>query len=444
MPLSETRPGIPTQITLKVLEVPPRGKGGTPSPDTVITEVSDKNILLFEDVLEEGQHLLERHAGLENFLDAAEDDGIFDPALLDVPPEEIKEDLELQRFLTHVDKYSGSLDEPREDELAESEIELEDADDDRSFRAALRAEADTGGTIDALTLWLDEAGRVPLLTTAQEVSLAKRMEKAITARKRLARGKVTPQKRALLEATVEDGWQAREHLIGANFRLVISIAKRYMGRGVPFMDLIQEGNVGLLRGVKKFDYHRGYKFSTYATWWIRQAVTRALADQSHDVRLPSHIAETVSKVHAVMRRLTGELGRSPTAQEIADEFGMPDAKKVAYLLSLGHEVSMETPVGPDDAVLGDFIPDESPDVVAYATRHLLREDIDEALESIPPRYARILRMRYGLLDGYSYMLEEVGRKMGLTRERIRQIEGLALSRLRHLTHRRKFRDYLRE
>src|SRR5687768_895651 len=332
--------------------------------------------------------------------------------------------------------------EPTEDELvAVEETEVE-------------PEADLGlddylaniDTDDTIGLYLKEVSRVPLLTAEEEVKLAQRIERGRMSREELAHGSVTPKRRLDLRRLIEDGWGAREHLITANSRLVISVAKKYMGRGVPFLDLIQEGNIGLIRATKKFDYRRGHKFSTYATWWIRQAVTRAIADQGRTIRVPVHMGDQINKMLRVSHQLTQDLGREPTTEELGDALSVT-AKKVESIIQIARRpLSLETPTDEEeDSVLGDFIQDEdSPEPVEIATHNLLREQIAEVLNGLPPREVRILQLRYGLLDGESYTLEEVGKKMGVTRERVRQIEAQALSRLRHPTHRRKLRDYLRE
>jgi RNA polymerase primary sigma factor len=338
-----------------------------------------------------------------------------------------------------VDAEDASEDELEETEQEAENDSLSELGQDDTYLSAIDAD-------DTIGLYLKEIGRVPLLTAAEEVSLAKRMEKAKFARERLAKGGLTPKKRAELQAVVEDGMAAREHLITANSRLVISVAKKYIGRGVPFLDLIQEGNIGLIRAAKKFDYHRGHKFSTYATWWIRQAVTRAIADQGRTIRVPVHMGDQINKMLRVSHQLTQDLGREPTTEELGDALSVT-AKKVESIIQVARRpLSLETPTDEEeDSVLGDFIQDEdSPEPVEIATHNLLREQIAEVLNGLPPREVRILQLRYGLLDGESYTLEEVGKKMGVTRERVRQIEAQALSRLRHPTHRRKLRDYLRE
>ncbi len=297
---------------------------------------------------------------------------------------------------------------------------------------------------DSISLYLKEIGRVPLLTAEEEVSLAKRMEKGRDSRRKLAQGVEDWEERERLLWLVRDGQAAQEHLIKANSRLVVSVAKKYVGRGVPFLDLIQEGNIGLIRAVKKFDFRRGFKFSTYATWWIRQAVTRAIADQGRTIRVPVHMYEQINRLTRTSRQLVQELGRDPTTEEIAEELGV-SARKVEHIMRVSQRpLSLEMPVGEEeDSYLGDFIEDEDADAPSEAAgQQILREVIDEIFQSLTPREVRILQLRFGLVDGYCYTLEEVGKKFGVTRERIRQIEAQALSRLRHPSRSRKLRDYL--
>jgi RNA polymerase primary sigma factor len=298
---------------------------------------------------------------------------------------------------------------------------------------------------DSISLYLKEIGQVPLLTAEEEVRLAKQMERGRRARRhRLAQGELTDDDREQLEKLAEEGKAAQDHLVKANSRLVVSVAKKYIGRGVPFLDLIQEGNIGLIRAVNKFDYRRGYKFSTYATWWIRQAVTRAIADQGRTIRVPVHMYEQINKLTRASRKLVQELGRQPTIEEIAEELDVPLRKVERIMRVAQRPLSLETPVGEEeDSYLGDFIEDvETVPPVDAASRSLLREDLDKTLSSLTPREVRILQLRFGLVDGYSYTLEEVGRKFGVTRERIRQIEAQALGRLRHPSRSRRLRDYL--
>jgi RNA polymerase primary sigma factor len=329
---------------------------------------------------------------------------------------------------------------PTEKELSEEEEE-EETEQAESPDENYLANIDTDDTIG---LYLKEVGRVPLLTAEEEVELAQRIERGRLAREELARGNVTPRRRQELQMLIEDGWAAREHLITANSRLVISVAKKYMGRGVPFLDLIQEGNIGLIRAAKKFDYRRGHKFSTYATWWIRQAVTRAIADQGRTIRVPVHMGDQINKLLRVQHQLTQRLGRDPSVEELAVALEVTPQKVENMIQVARRPLSLETPTDDEeDSVLGDFIQDdEFPAPDDTATYNLLREHLESVLDGLPPREVRILQLRYGLLDGQAYTLEEVGRKMGVTRERVRQIEAQALSRLRHPAIRRKLREYL--
>jgi RNA polymerase primary sigma factor len=335
------------------------------------------------------------------------------------------------------------LEEPSEEELSDDEhaepVEVARPD-------VILDDLGSIDTDDTIGLYLKEVSRVPLLNAEEEVELAQRIERGRMSREELAQGNVSVKRRTELRRLIEDGWAAREHLITANSRLVISVAKKYMGRGVPFLDLIQEGNIGLIRATKKFDYRRGHKFSTYATWWIRQAVTRAIADQGRTIRVPVHMGDQINKLLRVQHQLTQRLGREPSVEELAEALDVPP-KKVENMIQVARRpLSLETPTDDEeDSVLGDFIEDdEAPPPDDSATYNLLKQHLEEVLNSLPPREVRILQLRYGLLDGQAYTLEEVGRKMGVTRERVRQIEAQALSRLRHPTIRRKLRDYLGE
>jgi len=335
----------------------------------------------------------------------------------------------------------ATIGEPGDEELLEEEETEEDIRKEISIEENYLANIDTDDTIG---LYLKEVGRVPLLTAEEEVELAQRIEHGRLSREELARGNVGQRRRQELQYLIQDGWMAREHLITANSRLVISVAKKYMGRGVPFLDLIQEGNIGLIRAAKKFDYRRGHKFSTYATWWIRQAVTRAIADQGRTIRVPVHMGDQINKLLRIQHQLTQRLGRDPSVEELADALEVNPSKVENMIQVARRPLSLETPTDDEeDSVLGDFIQDEeisAPD--DSATYNLLREHLDIVLDGLPPREVRILQLRYGLLDGQAYTLEEVGRKMGVTRERVRQIEAQALSRLRHPAIRRKLREYL--
>ncbi|HEV3353720.1 MAG TPA: RNA polymerase sigma factor RpoD [Acidimicrobiales bacterium] len=319
---------------------------------------------------------------------------------------------------------------------------------------AAREERSSVGTADPVRMYLKEIGKVPLLTGPQEVSLAQRIEAGLDAVAKVAEledrygdPETIPEDRLMpLEAIVADGLQAKRDLIEANLRLVVSIAKRYLGRGMLFLDLIQEGNLGLIRAVEKFDYTKGFKFSTYATWWIRQAITRAIADQARTIRIPVHMVETINKVLRVQRQMLQELGREPTVEELAIKVGLTPAR-VREIQRLALEpVSLETPVGEEDeSHLGDFIEDQQAVAPAEAAaRALLNEAVGEALEELTDRERKIVRLRFGLEDGQARTLEEVGKEFGVTRERIRQIESKTLAKLRHPIRSLRLRDYLDE
>ncbi|MBN1564205.1 MAG: RNA polymerase sigma factor RpoD [Anaerolineae bacterium] len=315
----------------------------------------------------------------------------------------------------------------------------EDDDEDDTFDLSGVSSDDTVG------LYLKEMARVPLLTTEEEVDLAKRLEAGNAASAELARlgNDIADDVRFSLMQTIEDGKAARDHLIKANTRLVVSIAKKYMGRGVHFLDLIQEGNLGLMKAVEKFDYTRGYRFSTYATWWIRQTITRAIADQGRTIRVPVHMSDRIRRLYKTARQLEQENGRKPTPEEIAERMDL-EPRKVQWMLKVSwRPMSLERPVGEEeDSELGSFIEDlTTPTPTQSAYQNLLREKVEEVLGTLTAREARILRLRFGLQNGRSYTLEEVGQKFGLTRERIRQIEGKALRRLRHPRRSRQLRDF---
>jgi RNA polymerase primary sigma factor len=334
------------------------------------------------------------------------------------------------------------LEVPEEAELEEEEEELERegalaTDEETYFRAV---EID-----DTIGLYLKEIGQVPLLTQEEEIELAKRMERGRMAEKELRKNGLDPERRRELQALVEDGLAARDHLIRANARLVISVAKKYIGRGVSFLDLIQEGNIGLIRAANKFNYRLGHKFSTYATWWIRQAVTRAIADQSRTIRVPVHMGDQINRLMRVSHRLTQELGREPSSEELAQVMDIPTQKAEQMITFARRPLSLDMPTDDEEeSALGDFIEDESAVVpVEAVSASMLRDVIMEILQELPPREVRVLQLRYGLVDGETYTLEEVGKKLGVTRERVRQIEAQALSRLRHPAHARRLKDFLR-
>ncbi len=389
----------------------------------------------------------EEEGGIEYLLALGQTQGYvtFDDILSVFP--EAEENLDqLEEVFSVLMEAGIQVGEPDEAKAEEEEGEGEETtkepplskDEEAYYRAV---EAD-----DTIGLYLREISRVPLLTHEEEIELAKRMERGRRAEKQLQRDGLDPEKRKELEALVEDGRRAREHLIRANSRLVISVAKRYIGRGVPFLDLIQEGNIGLIRAANKFNYRLGHKFSTYATWWIRQAVTRAIADQSRTIRVPVHMGDQINRLLRTSHRLTQELGREPTPEELAEALDIPPRKVEQMLEVARRPLSLDMATDDEEEnTLGDFIEDERavapPEAVSES---MLREAIREILQNLPPREVRILELRYGLVDGETYTLEEVGKKLGVTRERVRQIEAQALSRLRHPVHARKLKDFLGE
>ncbi len=329
-------------------------------------------------------------------------------------------------------------------EVRDTESELSSEDEARP-RSGRLTDPSVAETDDTISIYLREIGATPLLTPEDEVELAKRLERGNEAKKRLKTEDLDPEEREELERIVRDGERARNQLIQANSRLVVSIAKKYTGHGVPFLDLIQEGNLGLIRAVEKFDWRLGYKFSTYATWWIRQAITRALADQARTIRVPVHMSEQINKLRAAQRQLEQSLGREPTTEELAAELDT-SPRNIERIMEIAQRpLSLELPVGEEeDSELGDFIEDEeTPLPTEAAWQELLREEIERVLNSLSPREARVLELRFGLVDGYPHTLEEVGEKFGVTRERIRQIETKAIRRLRHPTRSKRLRDYLR-
>lgn len=352
---------------------------------------TDKKSIL-NDLLEKGK--LTGKLTDQDIIDAYEE--------VDISPEEIVEIYEI------IEKSGISLDGETEPEDPE---DLEAEDFDLSLPEGIAID-------DPVRMYLKEIGKVDLLTAEEEVELAKGMEKGDE--------------------------ECKRRLVEANLRLVVSIAKRYVGRGMQFLDLIQEGNLGLIKAVEKFDYRKGYKFSTYATWWIRQAITRAIADQARTIRIPVHMVETINKLIRVSRQLVQELGRDPKPEEIAEEMDIP-VEKVREIMKISQEpVSLETPIGEEeDSHLGDFTPDDDAPAPAEAAAHiLLKEQLNDVLDTLTPREEKVLRLRFGLDDGRARTLEEVGREFRVTRERIRQIEAKALRKLRHPSRSKKLKDYL--
>ena len=332
---------------------------------------------------------------------------------------------EIDKFYDTLEEQGIDIDIPDEDVPAVEEDEVPDMEELAEIEEASEAEkqteedpADNLSTDDPVRMYLKEIGKVPLLTPEQEQELAKRM--------------------------TEGDEEAKKQLAEANLRLVVSIAKKYVGRGMTFLDLIQEGNLGLIKAVEKFDYTKGYKFSTYATWWIRQAITRAIAEQARTIRIPDHMVETINKVIRVSRQLLQELGHDPSAEEIAAEMNMP-VDKVRDILKIAQEpVSLETPIGEEeDSHLGDFIPDEDASEPSEAASYsLLKEQLMEVMDTLTPREKKVLELRFGLIDGRTSTLEEVGKEFNVTRERIRQIEAKALRKLRHPSRSKRLRDFL--
>ncbi|BDE96115.1 hypothetical protein CE91St30_14480 [Raoultibacter timonensis] len=346
------------------------------------------------------------------------------------------------------------LEDIPEDELkATVEIPLPKVGGKSKVKSRKRS-TDTSVTMltgDPVRMYLKEIGKVPLLTAAEEIDLAMKMEAGIEATEQLEKAEdegieLERRERRRLTRIEQVGLDAKQQIVEANLRLVVSIAKRYVGRGMLFLDLIQEGNLGLIRAVEKFDYTKGFKFSTYATWWIRQAITRAIADQARTIRIPVHMVETINKLVRIQRQLLQELGREPTPEEIGKEMGLP-AERVREIQKISQEpVSLETPIGEEeDSQLGDFIEDDAavvpPDAASFS---MLQEQLSKVLDGLAERERKVISLRFGLEDGHPRTLEEVGREFGVTRERIRQIESKTLAKLRHPSRSSKLKDYLED
>jgi RNA polymerase primary sigma factor len=351
--------------------------------------------------------------------------------VLDVIEPDVETDLD-------VEVEVGPVDEEATEEFVLSEASDEDEPEQQVMVA--------GATADPVKDYLKQIGKVPLLNAEQEVELAKRIEAGLFAEEKLAREgrKLVPKLREELRWIAEDGRRAKNHLLEANLRLVVSLAKRYTGRGMLFLDLIQEGNLGLIRAVEKFDYTKGYKFSTYATWWIRQAITRAMADQARTIRIPVHMVEVINKLARVQRQMLQDLGREPTPEELAKELDMTP-EKVVEVQKYGREpISLHTPLGEDgDSEFGDLIEDSEAIVPAEAVSFtLLQEQLHSVLDTLSEREAGVVSMRFGLTDGQPKTLDEIGKVYGVTRERIRQIESKTMSKLRHPSRSQVLRDYL--
>jgi len=350
----------------------------------------------------------------------------------------------------HVDEIEDILAEAEvpivdEDEAEELSPEPEGLDDADIRHSVSKASATALEPIeDAVRLYLRDISPVPLLTAEEEVALAKAVEAGRAAAAKLRSGDVAPEERERLEAEVAQGKEARKRLTESNLRLVVSIAKKFTGRGLSLLDLIQEGNIGLMRAVEKFDYRRGYKFSTYATWWIRQAISRAIADQGRTIRIPVHMVEAINRLLQVSRRLQQDLGREPLVSETAEQMGITPDKVEEIMRAARQPVSLETPVGEEeDTLLADYIEDGSlPAPVDAVSQRLLKDLVSDVLESLTERERKVIELRYGLDTGEVRTLDEVGEAIGVTRERVRQIEAKALHKLRHPGRSAKLKDYL--
>ncbi|MCU0104669.1 RNA polymerase sigma factor RpoD [Acholeplasma vituli] len=346
-----------------------------------------------------------------------------------------------------LDDVEDDLDEDIDfDQLSLSSLEIEDIKEEEllnieSLPSSIKVD-------DPVRMYLKEIGRIPLLSSDEEVNLAIRVNNGRFAQEQLNDMKndnvdIPEDERLQLENMVEDAIYAKNRLVEANYRLVVSIAKRYVGRGMLFLDLIQEGNMGLMRAVDKFDHEKGFKFSTYATWWIRQAITRAVADQARTIRIPVHMVETINKLVRIQRQLVQELSREPSPEEIGERMGIT-AERVQAIQKIAQEpISLEAPVGEeDDSSLGDFISDPTAlNPYEYTVQEMVKRTLDEVLETLTDREEKVLRLRYGLLDGKTHTLEEVGKEFGVTRERIRQIESKALRKLRQPSRQKKLKDF---
>jgi RNA polymerase primary sigma factor len=382
-------------------------------PESLRFLAQSQGYLLYDDLLAEMPEIEENMSQLE-----------------DIFVQLSRQGLEIYSTLTEaLEKKQQIL--PSDNELAQTEVnngvELSDLPPDNT-----------------LSLYFNDMASTPLLTSDHEIALAKQLEEGRQAQRDLEKRSLPVEDESRLKHLVKQGDQARNHLIKANTRLVVSVAKKYIGQGVPFADLIQEGNLGLMRAADKFDYRRGYRFGTYATWWIRQAVTRALGSQGRTIRVPAHMNDRFRKLWRISRQLEQDWGRRPTPEELAREMDLSSARVRWMLRASQHSVSLEQPVGDEsDTQFGDFIKDEdtlpTPDTTDH---HLLQEELEALILTLPPREARVLKLRFGLQDGKSYSLEEIGQRFGLTRERIRQLEKRALRRLRHPSRSRPLRGYL--
>ncbi len=403
-------------------------KQATPKNVDVLVEDDDLDDLDEEDILDQEVVETDLDGAVDEAIDVKEEVSLDDEDLLDgIPEEELKATVEIA-----VPKVGGKSKTSR----------------------TRKHTSDTSVTLltgDPVRMYLKEIGKVNLLTAAEEIDLAMKIEAGVAATEELEKAEeegieLERRERRRLSRIEQVGLDAKQQLIEANLRLVVSIAKRYVGRGMLFLDLIQEGNLGLIRAVEKFDYTKGFKFSTYATWWIRQAITRAIADQARTIRIPVHMVETINKLVRIQRQLLQSLGREPTPEEIAEEMGLTP-ERVREIQKISQEpVSLETPIGEEeDSQLGDFIEDDAavapPDAASFT---MLQEQLSKTLDGLAERERKVISLRFGLEDGHPRTLEEVGREFGVTRERIRQIESKTLAKLRHPSRSQKLKDYLED
>ena len=435
------------EIPVVIEKTPPKGKKNSeaekkapPLEEAVIASLPAAAILTEQEKLRD----LFAKAKRVNKIDASEllealDELTLSPDQVDQIYDSL-EQLGIEVGSTDITDSDDNDDEPPMEALAE--VEEEELIDPNEL-------VDSFSIDDPVRMYLKEIGKVSLLSADEEITLASEMTAGMEAQEQLAKAdagelKLTKAERAQLEEVASKGEESKQKLAEANLRLVVSIAKRYVGRGMLFLDLIQEGNLGLIKAVEKFDYTKGYKFSTYATWWIRQAITRAIADQARTIRIPVHMVETINKVIRVSRQLLQELGHDPSPEEISAEMGM-SVEKVREILKIAQEpVSLETPIGEEeDSHLGDFIPDEGASEPSEAASFtLLQEQLVDVLSTLTPREEKVLKLRFGIEDGRPRTLEEVGKEFNVTRERIRQIEAKALRKLRHPSRSKKLKDFL--
>ena len=435
----------PKKAAAKKTASKPKGKAKTAETEALEQVVTDDQGTV--------QIVEEIKAKLDQKPEAAADDDVADLEDMEAPADTaIQTDQADTEDSTDEDADSILENIPEEELKATVDVQLPKITSTRSKAKSRRRNADANVTLltgDPVRMYLKEIGKVPLLTAAEEIDLAMKIEAGVAATEELEKAEeegveLSRRDKRRMTRVEQVGLDAKQALIEANLRLVVSIAKRYVGRGMLFLDLIQEGNLGLIRAVEKFDYTKGFKFSTYATWWIRQAITRAIADQARTIRIPVHMVETINKLVRIQRQLLQQLGREPTPEEIGKEMDLT-AERVREIQKISQEpVSLETPIGEEeDSQLGDFIEDEAavvpPDAASFS---MLQEQLGKVLDGLAERERKVISLRFGLEDGHPRTLEEVGREFGVTRERIRQIESKTLAKLRHPSRSSKLKDYL--